>query len=139
MYQSISSSSRKKRSWFGGRTHDYGGEMLFVNLMRRLVQHKKCPEYLQDNPNIAKVKTCDFQTSRDESELCLNRDNDSQNLDTVCKTTNSTCSRKLRCNRINKTWHCQKGEHVYTDLVCCDLTCKELSPQPVVQNIDPLN
>ena len=77
MYQSISSSSRKKRSWFGGRTHDYGGEMLFVNLIRQLVQHKKCPEYLQDNPNIAKVKTCDFQTSRDESELCLNRDNDS--------------------------------------------------------------
>ena len=134
MYQTISGSSRKKRSWYWVPQQD-----TFATFLRHLDQQKKHLEYLQDDPKIAKFKTCDFQTSRDESELCLNRDNDSQNLDAVCKTTNSTCSRKLRCNRINKTWYCQEGQHVYTDLVCCDLTCKEISPQPVVQNTDPLN
>ena len=150
MYQTTSSSSRKKRStaWRSGSfpwrrnpvPYDiYNFPYDIFNLIRPPIKrNKKLPEYLQDDPNIAKVKTCDLQTSRDESEVCLNRDNGSQNLDTVCKTTNSTCSRKLRCNRRNKKWHCQQGQHVYTDLVCCDLKCKELLPQHVVQNIDPL-
>ena len=140
MYQTISSPSRQKRSWIDlprrSDTNDAYGRLLSIF---DLIKSKKRREYLQDDPNIAKVKTCDFQTSRDESEFCLKRDNDSQNLDTVCKTTDSTCSRKLRCYQRNKKWHCQEGEHVYTDLVCCDLKCKELLPQPVAKNIDPLN
>ena len=133
MYQSISSSSSKKMSIpRRRRSVPSRWNSVLYDIYNIIL------EYLQDDP-IAKVGICDFKKSKHEAELCLNRDKDSQNLDTVCKTTNPTCRLELRCNRRYKKWHCEEGEHIYTKLMCCYLTCKELLPQRVVQNIDPLN
>ena len=74
--------------------------------------------------NIEKFATCDLTSSSDESDMCLNRDNGPKNLDAICEIRDATCRFKLRCNRINKRWHCQKGQHIYTDVVCCNFRCK---------------
>lgn len=76
------------------------------------------------NLSIVKFPTCDLQKSGEEADICLNRDDGPKNLDATCEIRDSTCRFKLRCNRISKKWHCQKGEHIYTDVVCCNFICK---------------
>lgn len=65
---------------------------------------------------IVKFPTCHLKRSGDEADMCLNRDNDSTNLDAICEIRDSTCRFKLRCNRINKRLNCQQGQHIYTDI-----------------------
>lgn len=73
---------------------------------------------------IKKFPTCDLKRSGNEADMCLNRDNGAEYLDAICEIRDATCRFKLRCNKITERWHCQKGQHIYTDVVCCNLRCK---------------
>lgn len=76
------------------------------------------------NLYIVKFPICDLQRSEEEADLCLNGDHGLKNLDVICEIRDSASRFKLRCNRVNKGWLCQKGQNIYTEVFCCNFRCK---------------
>ena len=76
---------------------------------------------------IEKFATCNPVISADEIDLCYKRDKSLKNLDVICEIKDKNCRFKLACNRRSWKLICKKGEHVYTDVICCDFKCKKCS------------
>ena len=38
----------------------------------------------------------------------------------ICKIQTSNCRYKIKCKLANEAWNCEVGQHVYTNIVCCE-------------------
>lgn len=72
-----------------------------------------------------KFATCNTEESANEIDLCSKRDKSLKNVDVICEIRDKNCRFKLACKRHSWKLTCKKGEHVYTDVICCDFKCKK--------------
>ena len=72
--------------------------------------------------SIEKIVTCNWIKSGDEVKLC---NGELEHLDTICEIKDKNCRFKLACHEDSGKFICKKGEHVYTDILCCDFKCKK--------------
>ena len=71
-----------------------------------------------------KFPMCNPEISAGEIDLCYKRDKSLNNVGVNCEFQDKNCRFKLACTRHNRKLICKKGEHVYTDVICCDFKCK---------------
>lgn len=73
---------------------------------------------------IQRIATCDGIISVNEIYLC---NGNLKHLGANCEIKDKTCRFKLACNTSSGKLICKKGEHVYTDVLCCNYKCKKIS------------
>ena len=84
----------------------------------RTVPSRKTRDTLSKIIRVERYPVCDNKGAVALAAWYLNKSN--VNLDIICKIKTSNCRYKLKCSFGNNAWNCLLGEHIYTNVVCCD-------------------
>ena len=74
---------------------------------------------------IEKFPVCDPDEAAKQASSYL--DGGNVNFDITCEIQDSNCRFKLTCNFEEEAWICKDGEHIYTNVACCNFIATSFS------------
>ena len=75
---------------------------------------------------------CNHNKSALELKKCREDNTGSRKLELMCEIRDASCRFKLACSMDQILgMHCQKGQHIYTNVFCCDFFCISKTKLPI--------